>query len=385
MKRSILVICACLAVLFTISSCASILDGEKLVVTAHEEPVPTETDSVITAGNYEELKESINEFVRNRQETGLIRIYSYDGNIEEDVKNACNDIKNNDPYGAYAVSELTGTTTQVVSYYMAEIRINYKNVTKEQLDAIITVSTLRYLKSDLQDMIAEYEPSVTILTKALSLTNDEALDYISQIYYENPMDIVMMPITTVAFYPDEGPERIVEFTFGYTYKQSILKVMEKSLRNTVQNIAKSISGSSDAAILLQLGERLMETTKYDTATDDSGEYTTQNLAATAYGALISGSAVSEGYAMAYKALCDELGIECYVVTGQLNGKPHAWNIVALEGNYYHIDIGMCDLNGIATAFLKNDTDMKKTYSWDTSKYKVCNGPLTYAKLTGSSQ
>jgi transglutaminase/protease-like cytokinesis protein 3 len=87
--------------------------------------------------------------------------------------------------------------------------------------------------------------------------------------------------------------------------------------------------------------------------------------------------VGEGYAMAYKALCDELGLECYVVQGTYNARPHAWNIVGIDGSYYHVDVAMCDVNGMSTAFLKKDSDMKKKYTWDASKYKVCDGPLTY--------
>jgi hypothetical protein len=156
--------------------------------------------------------------------------------------------------------------------------------------------------------------------------------------------------------------------------------MEKNLNKTVQNIAESVSGDNDGEILLALAERLMEVTDYDAETAAGGDYSNQNSAATAYGALVNGLAVGEGYAMAYKALCDELGLdlECDVVLGTLNGKQHAWNIVKLEDYYYHIDVSGCDTDGIPSSFLLNDTVMSERYTWDQSKHKICNGPLVYA-------
>lgn len=382
MKKRTIAVVLCSAILFVVCGCKSILEDEIQYVTAHQEPVITATDSVIEANTYNELKSDVLGFVTRHEDTGLIRVYSYSGDVQQDVDLACAQIMNDDPIGAYAVLNMTGTARKIVSYYDVVIDITYKNVTKEQLDSIIPVATIRYLKSNLQDTLSDYAPSTTIITKNIELTSDDALGYVEQIYYENPTDIVMLPITTVDFYPDHGPDRIVEFTFGYRFEASTLRVMEKNLKNSVQNIAESVSGgNNDGNILLSLCQHLIETVEYDSATASSGEYSNQNTSATAYGALVTGQAVGEGYAMAYKALCDELGLECYIVLGKLNEKPHAWNIVGLDDYYYHIDVSMCDENGISTAFLINDTGMMKTYTWDKMKYNICNGPLTYETLT----
>lgn len=55
----------------------------------------------------------------------------------------------------------------------------------------------------------------------------------------------------------------------------------------------------------------------------------------AYGVLVERTAVCQGYALAYKYLLQEAGIECYYVSsGEMN---HAWNMVKLDGSYYHVD------------------------------------------------
>ena len=56
---------------------------------------------------------------------------------------------------------------------------------------------------------------------------------------------------------------------------------------------------------------------------------------TAYGVFVDKVAVCQGYALAYKLLCDKAGIECYMVTsGSMN---HAWNIIKLGNHYYQLD------------------------------------------------
>ena len=60
---------------------------------------------------------------------------------------------------------------------------------------------------------------------------------------------------------------------------------------------------------------------------------------TAYGALVSGRTVCTGYAYAFKALCDRMGLPCWVVFGKLySGDDHAWNAVYLDGEVKYVDV-----------------------------------------------
>ncbi len=61
---------------------------------------------------------------------------------------------------------------------------------------------------------------------------------------------------------------------------------------------------------------------------------------TAYGALVDGKAVCEGYARAFQLMLRELGIESCTVTGSSDGKTvdHMWNAVKLEGQWYQVDL-----------------------------------------------
>ncbi len=58
---------------------------------------------------------------------------------------------------------------------------------------------------------------------------------------------------------------------------------------------------------------------------------------TAWGALVEGKAVCQGFAQLYYRLAREAGISCRIVAGNRDGEPHAWNIVESGGVWYHVD------------------------------------------------
>lgn len=48
--------------------------------------------------------------------------------------------------------------------------------------------------------------------------------------------------------------------------------------------------------------------------------------------------VCNGYAKAAQYLLNNYGIRCIIVNGTAAGNPHAWNIVEMYGEYYHMDV-----------------------------------------------
>lgn len=84
----------------------------------------------------------------------------------------------------------------------------------------------------------------------------------------------------------------------------------------------------------------------------------------AYGALVNGYAVCQGYAEAFKLICDLYKIPCVYISGTANGGGHAWNAVQMDdGKWYLIDATwddqdsylfddyfLCGLNSVDTYF-----------------------------------
>lgn len=61
------------------------------------------------------------------------------------------------------------------------------------------------------------------------------------------------------------------------------------------------------------------------------------------GPMIYGRSVCNGYALAFEAFMDTLGIETEFVRGTANGGGHAWNKVKADGTWYWIDVTWDDL------------------------------------------
>ncbi|MFA6948381.1 MAG: hypothetical protein WCQ72_05320 [Eubacteriales bacterium] len=72
------------------------------------------------------------------------------------------------------------------------------------------------------------------------------------------------------------------------------------------------------------------------------------LYATAYGALILGHADSNGYSSAFSLLLGNCGIYSSLVYGSADSggvmEHHVWNLVRVDGSYYHTDITWDDAN-----------------------------------------
>jgi len=364
------------------SGCAALLEDYLLEETPRvlspSERLPEET--TVEISNYGELKEEIMGLIMKHEGQGRMLVYTYDGDITMDVAKARREIMYEDPVGSYAVSEIAGTATRIVTYSEVEVKITYKR-TKQQVESIVNIGTDRSLLGAILRVLLDCEEEAVFRTSQ-QFAESTILVAVRDLYYKNPRGVVMMPVTGVGIFPRYGgSESIYELKFGYPEQASIMLYYKTNLLSFVGNNARLASGETDGEILLSLAENLIEVCSFNVNTARSmSVHGAQNLAVTAYGALVNGRATGEGFAMAYKALCDELMFDCSVVLGRLDGMVHAWNIVALQGDYYHVDVAMGDLNGIETAFLKTDEDFMERYTWDMDNTVECNGTLTYEDI-----
>ena len=118
----------------------------------------------------------------------------------------------------------------------------------------------------------------------------------------------------------------------------------------------------------------------------------------AYGALVTGVCVCEGYAEAFKLLCDREGIPCINVIGTGNGGAHKWNMVQMEdGEWYTLDSTWDDqtsyvyysyfLIGSDTKapFFSNNTVADSTIHIPTGKlFSNCNTALSYPTISNDT-
>lgn len=83
---------------------------------------------------------------------------------------------------------------------------------------------------------------------------------------------------------------------------------------------------------------------HDALGKDLTYYEYQNLESvpqechTIYGALVKKEAVCDGFSKALQILLDRKDIQNIIVLGSLESESHAWNLVNLNGNWYHVDL-----------------------------------------------
>ncbi len=125
-----------------------------------------------------------------------------------------------------------------------------------------------------------------------------------------------------------------EFEGSYIVPLASKKEMQKEIDKVSSEIVAEIKGktSDKMEMLTLLHDKLSNMVTY------YNEPIEQDLLYTVYGALIWGYAVCEGYARTMRYLCEQLDIDCIIVTGNSKNEQHMWNMVRLDNEWYHIDL-----------------------------------------------
>ncbi len=120
-----------------------------------------------------------------------------------------------------------------------------------------------------------------------------------------------------------------------------------------------ISYLTDIGVIKAAYDYIVLNTEYDYEAVENN--TVSDMVNYAYGVFVNGKAVCGGYSQAYSMLLSLAGIENRYVTGSEELR-HAWNMVEIDGCWYHCDVTYGD-NGydgcaIYNYFLKNDEYME---------------------------
>ena len=102
------------------------------------------------------------------------------------------------------------------------------------------------------------------------------------------------------------------------------------------------------------------------------------------GVLLDGAGVCQSYAYAYQMIMKELGVECLLIDGKMGGEDHVWNLIKVNGNWYHVDCTADDPVGGSEGdgyFMISDDVCSSSHSWNTSRYPTCGHTLDEAGKT----
>ncbi len=155
--------------------------------------------------------------------------------------------------------------------------------------------------------------------------------------YDNPQFFWLSNTFSCSYYWD-GTAVFAEMVYGRTEKESAeIKTSFDAAAEKI--ISKAMEKDDEFERVRVLHDELINMTKY---TGTGGAYISE-----ADGPLVYGKALCEGYSKAFMYLCQSVGVPCICICGLANG-DHMWNMVYIDGDWYHVDVTFDDPINIST-------------------------------------
>lgn len=236
---------------------------------------------------------------------------------------------------------------------------------RNALSALSNSTALLYAYDQLAAGIADSAESITIYNGTDPITKKEfqtvldayTRDYAHHFWLGNSYQISLNSTTVVRFLP------------SYTVTGSELEAAKTALEQKVTDILSGITDTmSEYEKVLYLHDTLAGIIAYEAGTN----------AHNAYGALIEGKAVCEGYAEALQYLLQRAGVQAFLAVGaSINpatntADGHEWNYVRIDGSYYHVDLTWDDQGEdlFHNYFNQTDAVMQEDHAFSTTEYAL---------------
>lgn len=148
------------------------------------------------------------------------------------------------------------------------------------------------------------------------------------------------------YYPSTG--NVVSVIYEYRYNTPDFKTVYDEFEITANKMVADLKNDklTNVQKALILHDRIIAKCEYDNAAAaELVEFYKRNgdnavppwdEAHNAYGAIVTGNAICQGYTEAYKYLLCKVGIESIVCRSTLLN--HIWNILYIDGKPYHVDV-----------------------------------------------
>jgi len=205
---------------------------------------------------------------------------------------------------------------------------------------------LMYLNNEILNMASEIDVSNFDLT-------EEKLAYIYNILAIHQLDISYTD--SVSYSLNNG--KIYKLFPAYRHAEADLGRYLYDVNDNINEITSQIDREtmSDYEIVKTIHDYIIQNSRYvDSITSDD-----------LYNILLYKTAKCEGYSKLFTYICNKFDIETILVVGSTY-ETHMWNMVNLDGKWYHIDVTWDDLDsGVDEVaydyFLKSDDLIFKTH------------------------
>lgn len=207
------------------------------------------------------------------------------------------------------------------------------------------------------------------------VSTNEITTVVAGVLNENPNLFYATP-QTISY--DENTQLVQSVVV--TYDTASASIYEEALQAAYDEAITDPFGMNDLQKARALHDWIVQHVSYDHSLSNYD----------AYDAIVSRSAVCQGYTLAYAALLEKAGIEFdYCRSSAMN---HIWNYVKIDGNWYHVDTtwddpswgsGGDDRTGYVrhTFFLNSDTKIQQPASGSTDTHHSWTGTKTCSSTT----
>lgn len=217
------------------------------------------------------------------------------------------------------------------SFYKEKISfLGYDNMTTaEQINCYkqIRLGVNKITNNLSTDGFYDIEP---IVVKGCKLRPDEVKKVIYAFQNDNP-EVFWLASRYYVVY--RGMDTIVKMSSVMQereYEDSL-----KKLNSKVDEILKSVpKGLSEYERELFIHDYIIGNCKYCKSQDFKRPWERY----TCLGCLVKKEAVCEGYSKATQLLMSRLGLQCRTITGSRGNEQHMWNMVRVDGDWYHLDV-----------------------------------------------
>lgn len=178
--------------------------------------------------------------------------------------------------------------------------------------------------------------------------------------------------------------RYVYYTYGnidiqpeYTMNTALSEHYQGVVDDYVATIEKNTEGMTDYQKVKYAYEYIIENSKYDLSVEDQS----------CLSIITKGKSTCAGYTTTLSTVLNRLGIPTTICLGYALERPHSWNLVKLNGNWYHVDATFGDPiieDGsdwiIYDYFLITDDEIFKDHEYEQGLTYPKTGPVLEEKL-----
>ena len=362
----------CCTMLLALCGCGSMFNEEYVVVGEYTPSVPDSGDGEerITVTDLPELRQALLDLVyAGVRESSIAFDADYEGEITEDMASACWQVRTQDALCAYCVENISYDLAKIVNYTEARLNIRYSAAVCAPTE-VLRRSYSSGMDELVREMLENGEKSLAVLISRSYYSAEGMEELVGQVYRSSPILSPRAPGVEIMMLSGSGMQRLYEIDLDYGMSDGERTSRLEELYALAPFADLETEELDEAHRALAAVQWLQEHCEYDPEGEND-----------LYSALIRGKADDEGMAFAFVHLCSLLGLDCRMVYGQRSWEDYCWNIVSLDGSFYHVDPAVCVQGNLDGGFLLRDEIMWENCRWDVAAYPACDGELSWYFLS----